>query len=141
MRASDCLRPPRGASESGCCRLETTFAHTRHSGRAMNASKPSAVWSVSTVSGPGARRSLLSLLGVAGACGLALLAGCAAPGAGSVRRLETGDDGLPDPDPQGSLSEAQARCEAKALALLRPINDGGVRLVGGHPAGSSVSMP
>ncbi len=39
------------------------------------------------------------------------------------------------------LSEAQARCEAKALALLRPINDGGVRLVGGHPAGSSVSMP
>jgi len=82
----------------------------------MNASKPSAVWSVSTVSGPGARRSLLSLLGVAGACGLALLAGCAAPGAGSVRRLETGDDGLPDPDPQGSLSEAQAR-EVAFVAL------------------------
>ena len=39
------------------------------------------------------------------------------------------------------LSEAQARTEAKAVALLRPINDGGVRLVGGHPLGSSVSMP
>lgn len=93
----------------------------------MNVPKPSPVQHAAALSGPDRRRSLLGLAALAGAFGAAMLSGCASPGAGGVRRAESGDPAAADDDPPGSLSEAQANAVAfVALGLVdTPYRHGG----------------